>query len=126
MDVLIERACGLDVHKKSITACVVTPDGKEIKTFRTHTVFLLDLIDWIKQHRCTHVAMESTGVYWKPIVNLLEAEEIHFLVVNAQHIKAVPGRKTDVKDAEWFATSCGTDCLSPAIFRTGTNANFVN
>lgn len=99
MDVLIERACGLDVHKKSITA-VLTPEGKEIKTFRTHTVFLLDLIDWIKQHRCTHVAMESAGIFWKPIVNLLEAEEIQFLVVNAQHIKAVPGRKTDVKDAE--------------------------
>jgi transposase len=102
MDVLIERACGLDVHKKSVTACIMTPEGKEIKTFRTHTVFLLDLIDWIKHHRCTHVAMESTGVFWKPIVNLLEAEEIQFLVVNAQHIKAVPGRKTDVKDAEWI------------------------
>ncbi|AFC28920.1 transposase-like protein [Paenibacillus mucilaginosus 3016] len=59
MEVLIERACGLDVHKKSITACIVTPEGKEIKTFRTHTVFLLELIDWIKEHRCTHVAMES-------------------------------------------------------------------
>jgi transposase len=102
MEVLIERACGLDVHKKTITACIVTPEGKEIKTFRTHTVFLLELIDWIKEHRCTHVAMESTGVFWKPIVNLLEAEEIQFLVVNAQHMKAVPGRKTDVKDAEWI------------------------
>jgi len=61
MDVLIERACGLDVHKKSITACIVTPEGKEIKTFRTRTVFLLDLIDWIKLHRCTHVAMEVPG-----------------------------------------------------------------
>lgn len=103
MEVLIERACGLDVHKKSITACIVTPEGKEIKTFRTHTVYLLELIDWIKEHRCTHVAMESTGVFWKPIVNLLEAEDIHFLVVNAQHMKAVPGRKTDVKDSEWIA-----------------------
>ncbi|MEK5238922.1 IS110 family transposase [Paenibacillus sp. FSL L8-0470] len=59
-------------------------------------------MDWIKEHSCTHVAMESTGVYWKPIVNLIEAEEIEFLVVNAQHMKAVPGRKTDVKDAEWI------------------------
>jgi transposase len=66
-------------------------------------VFLLQLIDWIKQHECTHVAMESTGVFWKPIVNLLEAEGIEFLVVNAQHMKALPGRKTDVKDAEWIA-----------------------
>jgi len=114
MDVLIERACGLDVHKKSITACIVTPEGKEIKTFRTHTVFLLDLIDWIKQHRCTHVAMESTGVFWKPIVNLLEAEEIQFLVVNAQHIKAVPGRKTDVKDAEWICNLLRHGLLKPS------------
>src|SRR3954463_1420008 len=103
MDVVIERACGLDVHKKTITACIVTPEGKEIKTFRTHTVYLIQMIDWIKERSCTHVAMESTGVFWKPIVNLLEAEDIEFLVVNAQHMKVVPGRKTDVKDAEWIA-----------------------
>lgn len=103
MDVVIERACGMDVHKDNITACIMTPEGKEIQTFSTKTVFLLKLVDWIKQHNCTHVAMESTSVYWKPIVNLLEAEEIEFLVVNAQHMKAVPGRKTDVKDAEWIA-----------------------
>jgi transposase len=103
MKVIIERACGLDVHKKSITACIITPEGKELQTFSTKTVFLLQLIDWIKEKGCTHVAMESTGVFWKPIVNLLEAERIEFLVVNAQHMKAVPGRKTDVKDAEWIA-----------------------
>ncbi|BBH20586.1 IS110 family transposase [Paenibacillus baekrokdamisoli] len=103
MDILIERACGMDVHKDSITACTMTPEGKEIQTFSTKTVFLLQLIDWIKKHGCTHVAMESTGVFWKPIVNLLEAEDIEFLVVNAQHMKALPGRKTDVKDAEWIA-----------------------
>jgi transposase len=103
MDVVIERACGMDVHKDNITACILTPEGKEIQTFSTKTVFLLQLVDWIKQHNCTHVAMESTSVYWKPIVNLLESEDIEFLVVNAQHMKAVPGRKTDVKDAEWIA-----------------------
>ena len=103
MDIIIERACGIDVHKDSITVCVMAPEGKEIESFSTKTVFLLELIDWIKRHSCTHVAMESTSVYWKPIVNLLEAEDIEFLVVNAQHIKAVPGRKTDVKDAEWIA-----------------------
>jgi transposase len=102
VDVIIERACGMDVHKDNITACVMTPEVKEIQTFSTKTVFLIKLVDWIKQHGCTHVAMESTSVYWKPIVNLLEAEDIEFLVVNAQHIKAVPGRKTDVKDAEWI------------------------
>jgi transposase len=103
MKVIIERVCGMDVHKDNITACVMTPEGKEIQTFSTKTVFLVKLVDWIKSHGCTHVAMESTGVFWKPIVNLIEAEEIEFLVVNAQHMKAVPGRKTDVKDAEWIA-----------------------
>jgi transposase len=104
MDILIERACGLDVHQKSITACILTPEGKEIKTFRSVTSSLLGMIDWIKEHRCSHVAMESTGVLWKPIVNLLESEDIDFMVVNAAHMKALPGRKTDVKDAEWIAT----------------------
>ncbi|MDQ0197919.1 transposase [Neobacillus ginsengisoli] len=103
MDVIIERACGMDVHKDNFTACIMTPEGKEIQTFSTKTVFLLKLIDWIKEYGYTHVAMESTSVYWKPIVNLLESEGIEFLVVNAQHMKALPGRKTDVKDAEWIA-----------------------
>ncbi|MEL7657721.1 MAG: IS110 family transposase [Bacillota bacterium] len=102
MDVLHECCCGLDVHKKSITACIVTPKGKEIKTFGTMTRNLIELVDWIKKSRCTHVAMESTGDYWKPIYNLLELEDLQLLLVNAQHIKAVPGRKTDVKDAEWI------------------------
>jgi transposase len=91
------------VHKKSVTACVITPEGKELRTFGTMTEDLLALVDWIKEKGCTHVAMESTGVYWKPVYNLLELAEIEALVVNAQHIKAVPGRKTDVKDAEWIA-----------------------
>jgi transposase len=103
MDIVIENACGMDVHKDTITACAITPEGKEIETFSTKTIYLIELVDWVKKHKCTHVAMESTSVYWKPIVNLLEAEDIEFLVVNAQHIKAVPGRKTDVKDAEWIA-----------------------
>lgn len=90
----------MDIHKDNITACILTSKGKEIQTFSTKTVFLLKLIDWIKQHECTHVAMESTGVFWKPIV---KAEGIEFLVVNAQHMKALPGRKTDVKDSEWIA-----------------------
>ena len=103
MEIVVERACGMDIHKDNITACILTSNGKEIQSFPTKTVFLLQLIDWIKQHECTHVAMESTGVFWKPIVNLLEAESIEFLVVNAQHMKALPGRKTDVKDSEWIA-----------------------
>ncbi|WP_347246575.1 IS110 family transposase [Thermogutta sp.] len=103
MQVVYERCCGLDVHKKSVVACAITPEGKEIKTFGTTTKEILALLDWVSAKGCTHVAMESTGVYWKPIYNLLEQAEITALVVNAAHIKAVPGRKTDVKDAEWIA-----------------------
>jgi transposase len=103
MQVVYPHCCGLDVHKKTVTACAITPKGKEIRTFSTMTDDLIQMADWIKSHHCTHVAMESTGVYWKPIFNLLELEELHIMVVNAQHIKAVPGRKTDVKEAEWIA-----------------------
>ncbi len=103
MQVLYEHCCGLDVHKKSVTVCAITPEGKEIQTFGTMTGDIIALVDWIKSKGCSHVAMESTGVYWKPLYNLLEVEQIETLVVNAQHIKAVPGRKTDVKDAEWIA-----------------------
>jgi len=92
----------LDVHKKTVMACVVTPEGKETRTFSTMTADLLQMGDWLLAKGVTHVAMESTGVYWKPIYNLLEAS-FSLLVVNARHIKAVPGRKTDVKDAEWIA-----------------------
>ena len=103
MQILYERCCGLDVHKKSVTACMITPKGKEIKTFSTMTEDVFALVEWLKSENCTHVAMESTGVYWKPIYNLLEVEGVNAMVVNARHIKVVPGRKTDVKDAEWIA-----------------------
>ena len=103
MQVVYERCSGLDVHKKSIVACAITPEGKEIRTFETMTEDLASLVEWVKSKGCTHVAMESTGVFWKPIYNLLELADIETMVVNAHHIKAVPGRKTDVKDAEWIA-----------------------
>lgn len=103
MDVVFPYCCGLDVHKNSVVACVITPNEKEIRTFGTMTRDLLNLADWIISKGCTHVAMESTGVYWKPIYNILEQYQLKLLVVNARHIKAVPGRKTDVKDAEWIA-----------------------
>ncbi|WP_227762488.1 IS110 family transposase [Zhaonella formicivorans] len=103
MDVLYTHCCGLDVHKKNVVACTITPEGKEIRTFSTMTDDLISLVDWLKSKGCTHVAMESTASYWKPIYNLLELEEINVMVVNAKHIKNVPGRKTDVKDAEWIA-----------------------
>ena len=102
MESIIERCCGLDVHKKSVVACAITPEVQEVRTFRTMTKDLLELSDWLKDHGVTHAAMESTGVYWKPVYNLLEAD-FSVWVVNAHHMKAVPGRKTDVKDAEWIA-----------------------
>jgi transposase len=107
MDVIYSRCCGLDIHKKTVVACLISsapgqPAQKEVRTFRTMTAELLLLADWLQAAGCTHVAMESTGVYWRPVYNLLEGL-FTLLVVNAQHIKAVPGRKTDVKDAEWIA-----------------------
>jgi transposase len=107
MEVLYTRCCGLDIHKKSVVAClIITEPGqqpvKETRTFRTMTADLLALADWLSDMGCTHVAMESTGVYWRPIYNLMEGL-FELLWVNAQHIKAVPGRQTDVKDADWIA-----------------------
>jgi transposase len=97
----------LDVHKKSITVCRIVPDGKagwqkEIRKFGTMTDELLTLADWLSAASVTHVAMESTGVYWKPVFNLLEGN-FDVSLVNAQHIKYVPGRKSDVNDAQWIA-----------------------
>ena len=103
MQMVHERCCGLDVHKKTVVACVLTSTRRETRTFGTMTFELMQLVEWLEQERVTHVAMESTGVYWKPVFNLLEGREFELLVVNARHVKAVPGRKTDVKDAEWLA-----------------------
>jgi transposase len=103
MQVVYERCCGLDVHKAKVVACLLAGKQKEIQTFTTMTEDLLRLATWLTDVGCTHVAMESTGVYWKPVYNLLEETGMTVLVVNARHIKAVPGRKTDVKDAEWIA-----------------------
>lgn len=103
MEVLYPRCCGMDVHQKTVVACVKTPEGKETRTFKTMTGELLGLADWLVAKGVTHVAMESTGVYWQPIYNILEQLSFTLLVVNAHHIKTVPGRKTDMKDAEWVA-----------------------
>jgi transposase len=107
MEILYERCCGLDLHKRTVVACLVTPGPtggvqKQVRTFGTLTDELLALGDWLAEAGCTHVAMEGTGVYWKPVYNLLE-DRFTLILANAQHIKAVPGRKTDVKDSEWIA-----------------------
>jgi transposase len=107
MDVLHTCCSGLDVHKETVVACLIHaaepgPRRKEVRTFGTTTAALGDLADWLRAAGCTHVALESTGVYWQPVYNVLEGQ-FTVLVVNAAHIKAVPGRKTDVKDCEWIA-----------------------
>jgi transposase len=107
MEVLYRVCSGLDVHKKTVAACLRGPGPKgtrteEIRTFGTTTRELLQLADWLTGAGCTHVAMESTGVYWRPVYQILEGR-VELLLVNAQHIKTVPGRKTDVKDCQWIA-----------------------
>ncbi len=104
MEVLYKRCCGMDIHKNMMVACVFTGvRKKEIRQFSTMTEDILQLVSWLKETDCEMAAMESTGAYWKPIYNIFEEEQIPVMVVNAQHIKGVPGRKTDVKDAEWIA-----------------------
>src|SRR5262249_9113149 len=107
MEVLYPVCCGLDVHKASVTAWLRSPGNgprrrQEVCTFATTTRELLRLADWLTAARCTHVAMESTGIFWRPVYNLLEAS-FELLLVNAQHVKIVPGRKSDVRDSEWLA-----------------------
>lgn len=110
-----ERCAALDVHKKTVVACAITPKGQETATFGTMTQDLLGLAEWLEAKRVTVVAMESTGVYWKPLFNVLEERGFELLVVNARHVKAVPGRKTDVKDAEWLADLLRHGLLKPSF-----------
>jgi transposase len=119
MDVVYTRCCGLDVHKETVVACLVVSGErgqarKEVRTFGTMTDELLALGDWLTAAGCTHVALESTGVYWKPIWNLLEGQ-FTLLLVNARHVKAVPGRKTDVRDSEWLADLLRHGLLQPSF-----------
>ena len=101
MEILYSRCCGLDVHAKTVVACLYVEGEKQIRTFSTMTADLLQLADWLLAAGCTHIAIESTGVYWRPVFNLLE-DHCTVLLVNAHHIKAVPGRKTDVRDCDWI------------------------
>lgn len=120
MEVLHQRCAGLDVHKKTVVAAVrLVEENKvitEVRTFATTTAGLLTLADWLTQTGCTHVAMEATGVYWKPVWHVLCDGEIELLLANAAHVKNVPGRKTDVSDAAWLA-----DLLAHGLIR----ASFV-
>jgi len=103
MKVVHEICCGIDVHAKMLVACLILANGeKEIRTFSTMTEDLLRLRDWLMAKQCTHVAIESTGVYWKPVFNILE-DALTVILINPEHTHALRGRKTDVKDAEWLA-----------------------
>ena len=120
MQVIFERVCGLDVHKKVVVAClrVLSAGGRvrsEVRRFGTMTQDLLALLEWLQQAQVTHVAMESTGVFWKPIYNILEGHNMEVWVVNAQHLKKVPGRKTDVTDAQWIAQLLQCGLLRPSF-----------
>jgi len=119
MQTLVERGCGLDVHQATVVACllIALKNGrvqKQVRTFGTKTRELMGLREWLLSESCTHVAMESTGVYWKPIYAILEGA-FEIVVANAQHVKKVPGRKTDVKDAEWIADLLCHGLLRPSF-----------
>lgn len=119
MNVVYKRCAGLDVHKKTVVAAILVPKGnrgwqKEIRTFGTMTPDLLQLSDWLQSYQVTHVAMESTGEYWKPIFNMLEGN-FQVLLVNSQQVSKVPGRKTDVSDAEWIADLLRHGLLKPSF-----------
>src|ERR1700674_3280837 len=116
MEVLYSRCAGLDVHKDTVVACLRTMvDGtarREVRTFKTTTKALLELSEWLASGGCTHIAMEATGVYWKPVWHILGDGEFELLLANAAHVKNVPGRKTDVNDATWLA-----DLLAHGLIR---------
>lgn len=119
MRVILPCCAGLDVHKRTVVACVrdLRPDGQEVievRTFGTMTADLLALADWLESRGVRHVAMESTGVYWKPVFYILEGR-FEVMVVNARYLKHVPGRKTDVKDAEWIAECLQHGMLKPSF-----------
>lgn len=119
MEIVYERCAGIDVHKRNVVVCAITPDQrgrrhKEQVTFSTMLPDLRQMRHWLQELGVTHVAMESTGSFWKPIFNVLE-EQVEVLVVNAQHLKAVPGRKTDLKDAEWIADLLQHGLLRPSF-----------
>jgi len=103
MQVMYERCCGVDVHKRSLVACLRVGKKQEIRQYGTTSQDLRDFTKWLAENDCQIVAMESTGSYWKPVYNCLELLGLEIMVVNAQHMKTVPGRKTDVKDSEWIA-----------------------
>ena len=115
MKKVYDNCCGIDVHKKIMVACFIHGKEQEIREFGATTRELLLLADWLSQGGCQMAAMESTASYWKPLYNVLETSGLNAIVVNAQHMKAVPGRKTDVKDSEWIADLLQHGLLQPSF-----------
>src|SRR5690242_3326030 len=119
MEVLHPRCAGLDVHKETVVACVRLADqgevAREVRTFATTTAGLLTLSDWLSTTGCTHVAMEATGIYWKPVWHILAAGAFTLVLANAAHVKNVPGRKTDVNDATWLAELLAHGLIRPSF-----------
>ncbi len=115
MQTVYERCCGIDVHKKIIVACFKNGKKAELRKFNSLTYSIKELANWLLENNCEMVAMESTGAYWKPIYNILELLDIDAMVVNAHHMKTVPGRKTDIKDAEWIADLLQHGLLKPSF-----------
>ncbi len=119
MEVVYERCCGMDIHKaKIVSCCLDEKNQQEIRTFGTMTGELIELCEWLLERKIQMVAMESTGSYWKPVYNILEVMNVRAMLVNAQHIKAVPGRKTDVCDAQWIASLLRHGLLKASFVRS--------
>ena len=114
MKKVYDNCCGIDVHKKLMVACFIHGKEQEVREFGATTRELLELADWLVKGGCQMVAMESTASYWKPLYNILESSGLNAMVVNARHMKAVPGRKTDVKDSEWIADLLQHGLLQPS------------
>jgi transposase len=123
MEVLHPRCCGLDVHKETVVACVrLVIDRKpvkEVRTFFTTTADLIALSEWLAENKCTHVAMEATGVYWKPVWHILADGGFQLVLANAAHIKNVPGRKSDVKDSDWISDLLAHGLIRPSFVPDG-------
>ena len=114
MEVLYACCCGIDVHAKMLVACLLKQGKKEVRTFSTMTADLLHLLDWLSQEACTHVAIESTGVYWRAVFNILEGT-MEVILTNARDAKGYNARKTDVIDAEWLADLLRHGLLKPSF-----------
>ena len=104
MDRIYDNCCGIDVHKKLIVACFRKGSKQEVREFGATTRELLELAEWLQTGGCEMTAMESTASYWKPLYNILESSDLNAMVVNARHMKNVPGKKTDMRDSEWIST----------------------